>query len=85
MRVFLLLFLFALCGCSEKIKSSLGLAASSPDEFSVIEHKSLVVPPQFTLPEPQDAVGTKKDSQVSDKKSSLSREDKKFVDKLNSK
>jgi len=39
-------------GCSSKVKESLGLERSAPDEFAVIERAPLTLPPSFDLVPP---------------------------------
>lgn len=38
--------------CSSETKSKLGLSKSAPDEFTVVSHPPLIVPPILTLPQP---------------------------------
>ena len=47
----LLLAMFT-SGCSNDLKSTLGLKKPSPDEFTVISNPPLSVPPNFTLSKP---------------------------------
>ena len=79
-RLLLLAGLLQLAACDNKTKSMLGLAPSSPDEFNVITNQSLVIPPQFTLPNPKQS--NQEDKKVSS--NNLSAEDKKFINKINS-
>ena len=43
----------ALTGCGNQIKQSLGLTKQSPDEFAVVAHAPLTLPPDFNLRPPQ--------------------------------
>ncbi len=42
-----------LAGCGSKVKETLGLERSAPDEFAVIERAPLTLPPSFELVPPQ--------------------------------
>ena len=54
-RLILVVFsLVMLTGCSSGTKRKLGLEAHAPDEFSVISHPELIVPPHFRLRSPED-------------------------------
>ena len=41
-----------LAGCSDKMKKSVGMVTTPPDEFQVKSVKPLEVPPHYNLPEP---------------------------------
>ncbi|HET6223803.1 MAG TPA: DUF3035 domain-containing protein, partial [Dongiaceae bacterium] len=45
--------LVALTGCGNQIRESLGLNKQSPDEFAVVAHAPLTLPPDFNLRPPQ--------------------------------
>ena len=49
----LLVAFAALSGCSAGMKKTLGLTRNSPDEFAVISHPPLQVPPSFALADPE--------------------------------
>ena len=44
--------LLLLSGCSNDIKSTLGIRKEAPDEFTVISYPPLSVPPEFNLEPP---------------------------------
>jgi PBP1b-binding outer membrane lipoprotein LpoB len=43
-----------LTGCADKVKKTLGMERTTPDEFSVVERAPLTVPPDFNLMPPSD-------------------------------
>jgi hypothetical protein len=45
---------FLLSGCADKVKKTLGMERTTPDEFSVVERAPLTLPPDFNLMPPQD-------------------------------
>ena len=45
---------FLLTGCADKVKKTLGIDRTTPDEFSVVERAPLTVPPDFNLMPPSD-------------------------------
>ncbi|MFQ3306812.1 MAG: hypothetical protein ACI8ZF_000042 [Candidatus Midichloriaceae bacterium] len=49
----LLISLFMFSGCTQNTKSFFGLNKDSPDEFTIIPNKPLVIPPTFDLPTPE--------------------------------
>lgn len=63
-KILNILPLICLLGCtSSEVKSNLGLKKKSPDEFMVLAHPALTVPPSFDLPDPQTtSVTASKDS-----------------------
>jgi hypothetical protein len=45
--------LMLLSACNSKVKKTLGLTATPPDEFQVKSSKPLEVPPHYNLREPE--------------------------------
>ncbi len=43
-----------LTGCADKVKKTLGIDRTTPDEFAVVERAPLTVPPDFNLMPPSD-------------------------------
>jgi uncharacterized lipoprotein len=52
-KVLATIALVILAGCSNKMKKSMGMITSAPDEFQVKSVKPLEVPPHYNLPEPE--------------------------------
>jgi len=53
-KILSLALLITLTGCAgSDVKNTLGLKKKAPDEFMVMSHPALTVPPSFELPEPQ--------------------------------
>lgn len=52
MRIFLLLVavLLVTSACNSKIKETMGITTSGPDEYMVTRNKSLEMPPHYELP-----------------------------------
>jgi len=50
-RLLFVLITTFVASCSNKVKSTLGLTTSGPDEYSVGTNKPLEMPPHFTLKE----------------------------------
>jgi hypothetical protein len=67
--------------CSHKVKSTLGITTSGPDEYSVSTNKPLEMPPHFTLNEVMNKTSDshEKDVSVSD---SLSAEQKELLKEI---
>ena len=88
-KLFLLSFLvLTLIGCNKKTMSNLGLRKGAPDEFSIIPNQPLTVPPMFELKDPNllnsntETKNTKEGNNANN--NSLSKEDKQFLNKLDS-
>ena len=47
--IYIAFLIFAVTGCSNNLKSKLGLKRSAPDEFSVISNQPLIIPPSMQL------------------------------------
>ena len=54
--------ILALAGCSGNVQDSLGLSKKAPDEYSVVSHPPLEVPPEFSLRPPSDTAGSAADA-----------------------
>lgn len=52
--------LVLLSACNSKVKKTLGLTTSPPDEFQVKSSKPLEVPPHYNLREPEPAAADTK-------------------------
>lgn len=52
--LFMALAALLLAGCADKVKKTLGMERTAPDEFSVVERAPLTLPPDFNLMPPQD-------------------------------
>ena len=81
----LLLAMFT-SGCSNDLKSSLGLKKPSPDEFTVISNPPLSVPPNFTLSKPNtDAESSINLQDIQTPSSSLNKDEQDFLNRLGAK
>jgi hypothetical protein len=53
MGVVAVALVFALSGCGNQVRQALGLTKRSPDEFQVVAHAPLTLPPDYNLRPPQ--------------------------------
>jgi len=75
-------------GCSNDLKSTLGLKKPSPDEFTVISNPPLSVPPDFTLRKPgtdADNLGTINLHNIEVPSHMLNKDEQNFLNKLGAK
>lgn len=73
-------------GCSNDLKSSLGLKKPSPDEFTVISNPPLSIPPNFTLSKPNaDAENPINLQDIETSPTSLSKDEQDFLNRLGAK
>lgn len=68
-----------LAGCSNDMKSTLGLKKQAPDEFFIISNPPLIVPPEFDITNPDLP---SKNSQRAQELEKLSQSDESFIKKI---
>jgi len=58
--------LLALGGCGDNVRQALGMTKSSPDEFTVVAHAPLTLPPDYSLHPPQPGAPRPQEGTASD-------------------
>lgn len=78
------LSLMIIAGCSNDLKSSLGLRKQAPDEFVVISNPPLSMPPEFSLQQPSQLQPDGNANPALDKEKKLSTDEQLFLKQLES-
>ena len=60
------LAMFALSGCGNDVRQALGMTKQSPDEFQVVAHAPLTLPPDYSLHPPQPGAPRPQEGTASD-------------------
>src|SRR5262245_25506122 len=58
--------LLALAGCGNDVRQALGMTKQSPDEFTVVAHAPLTLPPDYSLHPPQPGAPRPQEGTASD-------------------
>src|SRR5215813_7698530 len=58
--------MLALCGCGNGVRQALGMTKQSPDEFQVVAHAPLTLPPDYSLHPPQPGAPRPQEGTASD-------------------